>query len=305
MLRSIVVAAAVVGSAFAAPGDMCNREPYKQMQEYKGFEPAREHCRTHFPQSVVTKTMPAKCLTTTKTIIEHTDHITVTRTEPCHTTPSHYSTESKNPVPTGYKKPQHYARAEPAGYGATPAGYKEPAGYKTPAGYSPAKETPHHYEPSHEHHESHHDEPPHYKLPEIHGMRHHQWREYHEELLKCGYDCVQRACQCITKPKTSYVSYIEGMIPTFFATAILTLSAVHTEAKVHTNAHHSQGSDHNCAQDSVSSHRRQTSRANLILTRMQSRSLRPNTWWLQAARRLPRPSRLRQLNRHLAHGKIN
>lgn len=89
MLRTTVLVASLASAALGSVANICAVDLYRQMQDYRDSEPAMDVCSTHYAAQTITKTLPATCLTTTKTVILGTSTVHATTHMACPTDAPH------------------------------------------------------------------------------------------------------------------------------------------------------------------------------------------------------------------------
>ncbi|KAF2484889.1 hypothetical protein BDY17DRAFT_321783 [Neohortaea acidophila] len=75
--------------ALGGVANFCAQEPFRQMQDFRGFDLAMERCALHYAAQTTVKTLPNECLTTTKTVILSTNTVHVTSRLACPTNEPH------------------------------------------------------------------------------------------------------------------------------------------------------------------------------------------------------------------------
>jgi hypothetical protein len=86
MLRTTILVGSLASAALGSVANICAVDLYRQMQDYRDSEPAMDFCSSHYAAKTVVKTLPATCLTTTKTVILGTSTVHATTHMACPTT---------------------------------------------------------------------------------------------------------------------------------------------------------------------------------------------------------------------------
>ena len=173
----------VVPQALAAAHFGCHQHPYDKMQEFRHIDKARHYCHAHWPEPTTRKTVYPTCLRSTSTIAKGTTTVTATKTQRCSTTETSPPPSSVYPVPyENTDKPKRDAMPAP-----TSGPLAAPEMSKREASPFPEPEEGETW-------------------GELEKRRQRGWDNHRRMLNECGYECVQRACSCMARTKTIYVS---------------------------------------------------------------------------------------------------
>lgn len=169
MLLFIFILASITSTALSSLVNICVQEPFKQMQGFRDYRPAMDDCATHYPVQTFTKTLPDRCLTSTKTVILGTSTIPAIKNLPCPT----------NEIELKGREANVQNIAQPHRRGEELLDDKQ-GGRPTPFAVL--------------------------KRDNI-ATKSDEWSSYFSTLVQSGYNYIQTACSCVASPKVELVCF--------------------------------------------------------------------------------------------------